>query len=665
MRIITLLLGLFFCINTFAQNFSFGKVSKEELEEKFNPLDSSANAAYLYKYRRTYIQYRQEEGFSLVTEIQERIKIYNQEGFDYATKIIRLHKQANEEEEVKSLKGYTYNLTNGREEEAKLEKEGIFNTEKSKYINETKFTMPNIKEGSVIEYKYEIVSPFYWNVEDFEFQHDIPVKNVEALFEVPEYFNFKPISKGFIPMNPIHEAKRGVIRFTSKERSMYSSTEFHSSELTFTNNTTKFILSNIPALKDEPYVNNIENYRSAIKYELSYTNFPDSPLKYFATTWEDVVKTIYDSPNFGKELNQDRYYNDEIDALIANVDEPIKKAALIYNHVKSKIKWNGYYGKFTDEGVKRAYLINEGNVAEINLMLTSMLRYAGLNANPVLVSTRQNGIPLFPTIDGYNYVISAIEMPEGTILLDATSNYGVPNILPLRTLNWEGRIIRKDKSSSTINLYPKDISKNSSIMLVNLSGSGNLEGNVRTIKTSYQAMKYREEYIGTDKDHFLEKLENKYNGMEISDFEVKNDTDVSKPVMESFKFTLESQADIIGDKMYFSPLFFLKTKESPFKLEIREFPVDFGYPLNSRYMVTVNLPEGYKVESIPEPFALGLPDNLGSYKYNIVEKENVIQLIVETEINQPVISSLYYDALKAYFSKIIELEGGQIVLTKV
>lgn len=202
-------------------------------------------------------------------------------------------------------------------------------------------------------------------------------------------------------------------------------------------------------------------------------------------------------------------------------------------------------------------------------------------------------------------------------------------------------------------------------MLVNLSGSGNLEGNVRTIKTSYQAMKYREDYIGTDKDHFLEKLENKYNGMEISDFEVKNDTDVSKPVMESFKFTLESQADIIGDKMYFSPLFFLKTKESPFKLEKREFPVDFGYPLNSRYMVTVNLPEGYKVESIPEPFALGLPDNLGSYKYNIVEKENVIQLIVETEINQPVISSLYYDALKAYFSKIIELEGGQIVLTKV
>ncbi|MFG6686576.1 transglutaminase [Mariniflexile sp. HNIBRBA6329] len=665
MRITILSLTLCFCVNIFAQNFSFGKVSKEELEEKFNPLDSSANAAYLYKYRRTYIQYRQEEGFSLVTEIQERIKIYNQKGFDYATKVIRLHKQSNDEEEVNSLKAYTYNLVNGKEEESKLEKEGIFNTEKSKYTNETKFTMPNIKEGSVIEYKYKIVSPFYWNIDDFEFQHDIPVKNVEALFEAPEYFVFKPISKGFISINPIHEAKRGVIRFNSKERSRYSQTEFQSSELTYTNNTTKFLLSDVPALKDEPYVNNIENYRSAIKYELSYTSFPDSPLKYFATTWEDVVKTIYDSPNFGKELDQDRYYNDEIDLLIANVNEPLKKAALIYDHVKSKIKWNGYYGKFADQGVKRAYLINEGNVAEINLMLTSMLRYAGLNANPVLVSTRHNGIPLFPTIDGYNYVISAIEMSEGTILLDATSNYGVPNILPLRTLNWEGRIIRKDKTSSTINLYPKDISKNVITMLINLSDSGNLEGSVRTIKTSYQAMNYRENYLGTDKNQFLEKLENKYNGLEISDFEVKNDVDVLKPIMESYRFKKESQADIIGGKIYFSPLFFLKTSENPFKLEKREFPVDFGYPSNSRYLVTVNIPQGYKVETIPEPFALMLPDNLGSYKCNISASETNVQLVIDTEIKVPVVSSIYYEALKAYFSKIVEKESEQIVLTKV
>lgn len=294
-----------------------------------------------------------------------------------------------------------------------------------------------------------------------------------------------------------------------------------------------------------------------------------------------------------------------------------------------------------------------------------MLRYAGLNANPVLISTRQNGIPLFPTIDGYNYVISAIETPEGTMLLDATSNYGVPNILPIRTLNWEGRIVRKDKSSSTINLYPKQHSKTSMNMMVNLNNQGKIEGNLRTTKINHDAMLYRDRYLAVEQSKFLKEIENKYNDMEVSDFSVQNDRDSSKPVVESFKFSLESQADIINDKIYFSPLFFLKLSENPFKLEKREFPVDYGYATSNRYMVNIDLPQGYIVEVIPEPMAMVLPDNLGVFKYNIFASDNKIQLVVDSEINQPIIAPIYYEALKAYFSKLIEKQAEKIVLTKI
>ena len=135
--------------------------------------------------------------------------------------------------------------------------------------------------------------------------------------------------------------------------------------------------------------------------------------------------------------------------------------------------------------------------------------------------------------------------------------------------------------------------------------------------------------------------------------------------MESYKFSIESQADVINDKIYFSPLFFLRSKENPFKLEKREFPVDFSYPYSSKYMVIVNLPEGYKVESIPEPAAMVLPENLGGFKYNLEARGANIQIIVDTEINEAIISPIYYDALKAYFSKLVEKESEQIVLTKV
>ena len=143
-----------------AQNYKFGKVSKEELEEKFNPLDSSASATYLYKYRKTFFEYQQSTGFELVTVVHERVKIYNQQGFDYATKAVSLYKSNSNQEKVTNIKAYTYNLIDGKIEGTKLKKDGIFKTETSKYRNQTKFTMPNIKEGSVVEYSYKIISPF-------------------------------------------------------------------------------------------------------------------------------------------------------------------------------------------------------------------------------------------------------------------------------------------------------------------------------------------------------------------------------------------------------------------------------------------------------------------------------------------------------------------------
>ncbi|UKM64897.1 DUF3857 domain-containing protein [Flavobacteriaceae bacterium GSB9] len=667
MKTITMIIALCFCMPVLSQNYKFGKVSKEELQEKFYPLDSSASAAYLHKYRRTFIKYRQEQGWYMETEVRERIKIYNKEGFEYATKQIDLHVSDNEEEEVSGLKAYTYNLVNGKVEDEKLDKQSVYETEKSKFRNQVKFTMPNIKAGSVVELKYNVISPFYWYVDDFLFQHDIPVKNLYAKFESPEYFNFKINTKGYLLLKPVYSKERGTVQFTIKSRGTgvsNSGTKFGRSELSFVINTTTFELKDIPALKDEPYVNNINNYRSTIEYELSYTNFPQSPLKYYSTTWEDVVKTIYKSSNFGKELDRKGYFESEIDALTANTSSAMEKAALVYNFVKSHVTWNGYYGKFADLGVKKAFQTKSGNVADINLMLTAMLRYVGLNANPVLISTRHNGVPLFPTIDGYNYVITAIESPQGNILLDATNQYGTPNVLPVRALNWEGRIVRKDESTSTIGLYPKSKSQNSVSMMVNLDNNGALEGNIRSIKSSHSAMSYRKKYLETNQDQFLEDLENKFEGIQIDAFKVKNDKDFSKPVMESFKFLMESQADVINDKIYFSPLFFLRSKENPFKLEKREFPVDFSYPISKKYMVIINLPEGYKVESVPEPAAMMLPDNLGVFKYNLQAQGKKIQIIVEEEINQAIISPIYYEALKAYFSKLVEKESEQIVLTK-
>ena len=86
-------------------------------------------------------------------------------------------------------------------------------------VNETKFTMPNIKEGSIVEYEYKIRSPFYQNIDEFQFQHAIPIKKLEAEFQAPEYYNFKMNLKGFLPITPKTEKRSDKISFRNKHRS--------------------------------------------------------------------------------------------------------------------------------------------------------------------------------------------------------------------------------------------------------------------------------------------------------------------------------------------------------------------------------------------------------------------------------------------------------------
>ena len=137
----------------------------------------------------------------------------------------------------------------------------------------------------------------------------------------------------------------------------------------------------------------------------------------------------------------------------------------VLNYVKSNVNWNGYNGYSCDDGVKKAYKDETGNVAEINLMLTAMLQTAGLKVNPVLISTRANGISIFPNHSAFNYVIAAVETTEGLILLDATSKFSTPNVLPFRDLNWKGRLIGKDGTSEEVDLMPTKASNDNVTMM--------------------------------------------------------------------------------------------------------------------------------------------------------------------------------------------------------
>ncbi|HMK06322.1 MAG TPA: DUF3857 domain-containing protein, partial [Flavobacterium sp.] len=544
--IIASVLMAFFKIN--AQKLELGKVTIAELAEKEYPGDPSAAAAILFEKGNVRYDYTQSDGFKMITTVSAKIKIYKKEGYEWANKVVEYYSLGSNNENVSFSDAATYNLVDGKIVKTKLKSDGEFDEKVNKYYSNSKITMPGVKEGSIIEYEYVISSPRIWTFMDWQFQKSIPVNYSEFKTYVPEYFIYNANQKGFIfPKTTVEKAFR-KISYTYRDANEPGGTIIHSAsneQLEFTETQTTYIAEKLPAMRTENFVNNIDNYTSAVTHELSIVKWPNAPIKTYATDWATVTKTIYKSDDFGGELQKTGYFEPVIDALIKGLPTKDEKIAAIFNYVKANVKWNGYNSYYCDGGVKKALKDKTGNIAEINLMLTAMLRHAQIDANPVLVSTRKNGIALFPNLTAFNYVISAVEVEDKLILLDAAEKFSQPNILPLRDLNWNGRLIRKDGTSAEVDLMPRTLSKEINYMSVVLKADGSSEGKIRKQYTDHEALDFRQLYFGGNKETYLEELENDNNAIEISDYTRENETDLSKPVLEAYSFKDSKGAEII------------------------------------------------------------------------------------------------------------------------
>ncbi|WP_458627708.1 transglutaminase domain-containing protein [Winogradskyella sp. PC D3.3] len=632
-----------------AQDYDFGKISNAELEEKYHPKDSASSAAILYRNEDISFYFSSNEGFIQQREVHERIKIYNKDGFEWATKKIYLYQGTGQRETLSGLKGFSYNMVDGKIEKDKLKSDGKFEEDYSEFTKISSFTLPNVKEGTVIEYKYKVTSPRI-SIDDIIFQFSIPVNKLDIRIATPEYYVYKK-----------------QLNFRAKFRPKINET--------FKNTSTPFdykinILNineeHVPAIKSEAFAGSINNYRSKMAMELTATlNNMKILNKTYSMTWEDVSKTIYDSDDFGGQLVRFNIYKNDLEAALVGIDDDFEKAKTVERLVKSKVKWNGRYGKYAQKGIRSAYKDGEGNVADINLMMVSMLRSQGVNANPVLVSTRNNGIPLFPTREGFNYVICSVQKGEEYLLIDATEEYSTNNILPQRVLNWQGRLVEENKASRWISVQPNKKSLESSMLNVTINEDFSVSGKVAQHLTDYMAYFHRNRYaVLTEEDHIIS-LEKDKGDIEISELIVENNKDITQPIKITYQYELSDGIDEVGDKLYFSPLLFLATKENPFKLEEREYPIDFIIPYTDKNMVNIMLPEGYDVESLPKSEVFDFKNANVTFSYLVQQNGKYLQLKTQFDIVNPLILPADYKEFKAFYSKIVEKQAEQIVLTKV
>lgn len=641
-KISIIILFVFFQLG-FTQNLKLGEVTIDELKENVHPIDSSSSAAYLFKKGKTEFNLNREGSWEIITQVSVKIKIYKKEGFKYANQEIAYYVGGNSKEEVNISDAYTYNLVAGKIEKTKLESESEFKEEVNDRWNLKKITFPSVKEGSIIEFSYKIISPYISNFNDWYFQSEIPVDLVQYEVYIPQYFRYRTVITGYETIKTEQKDITGI--------------DF---------NSTKYIYSaiNVPPIKDEEFVKNINNYTSVLKYELASIQYPNKPNKDVALNWEDVSKSIYENDNFGRELNFKSYFEEEITPLIHEFPNESDRMVKLFEYVQNRMNWNNNNSYNCEFGVKKAFKEKTGNSADINLMLVAILRHAGIDANPIIVSTRSNGVAVFPSRFAYNYVIAGVKLKnsENIILLDATNKNTLPDIVPLNTLNWFGRMIMPNGISKEIPLEPKKQSNKSITILAEIVDDLSIKGKVREVSNEYLALLYREKKGDLTNESLIEKIEKECQGTEIEELLVKNEK--SKPINLTYSFNSNNLVEIIGDKLYLSPLLFLEMNENPFKSEKRNYPIEFDFPQKINYNISVKLPENHEVESFPTSVNYKTQDGSLAFNFNGSVSNGMIQIVSSFEINSLLLPANDYEMVKSFFKEMINKQTEKIVLKK-
>jgi hypothetical protein len=631
----------------------FGKITDYELTMTSYEQDPSAQAVVLYEDVKIRYVYDYRVGFKQLYYYSVKIKILNTDASGWADVEIPYYK---DKEFVGGINATTYNLENGKVVKSSLGSKYIFREQvvDDKYL--LKFSLPNVKAGSVIEYKYNISSDYVASIPTITMQKSIPIMYSHAEVEVPEYFRFTVNTKGYERVNVNKTISTGTILFPDGER------------LSFINNTVTCEASNVPALKSESYVWCIDDYLTAVEFELSDIVFPNMPTKSFASSWGDVNSAL-DESSFSNSLRFNNPFKDETASILATYQSDEDKLRAIHRLVMSRIAWNGKYYLLSGDthsavsNIRTAIKNGVGNSAEINFALHSVLKAAGYEVTPILLNPRQFGrLPISrPSIDAINAFVLMVTLPDGrSIILDGTDRYSDLNLLPPQLMVNRARIYGLNGENGWIDLT--ELSPNGIQQHINgyIDEQGMLHGEMSATYYGLEGYRVKRDYNNaTSQDEFLADKENEEH-IKISEYTV--DGLDSRVVQENYKFT--RQLDVVGGIIYIPAEVQIFMEENPLNQQERVLPVEYSYPVNVQSSTSIRLPQGYVAEEIPEPVRISAADNGMSYSYLIQLNSYFMQTRNTFTRNRIIYLPSEYPNLYQFMGEVVNTGTQRIVLSK-
>ena len=639
----------------------FPKLTPADLENKIYSIDSSANAVILADVGSTEILGNNKGWFSFEYKRHTRIHILTKSGYEEADIQIPLYSSGNYTEKLENLKASTYNLVDGKIVETKFDKDNLFTERRSKTRVVRKFTLPNVKEGSIIDIEYRIQSDYLYTLQPWYFQGENPILWSEYNVTIPQFFDYAFLANGFNKFH-INDKKSRRENFTV----INSETATSSDRYTFTANVSdhRWVLKDVKGFKAENYTSSLDNYICSIKFQLAAMR---EPLQYknFLESWEKVTRDLLEDEDFGRSLdNANNWIGDVVKPLLATATTPLEKAQKIYAYVRDNTTCTNYNAVYISQPLKNVLKSKNGYVSEINLLLTAMLKYAGITAEPVILSTKENGFvyTLYPMISRFNYVVCAATIGDKTYYLDASQpTLGFNRLLP-SCYNGLARTVNPQASSLILSSDSLTESKLTSIILSN-DEKGKWLGKMRQHVGYFESFNTRKTIKEKGKDEFFKEVKKEYN----FDVEIKNPTidslnNYDHGLTIQYEFLPETPSENI---LYINPMFGEGYKENPFKSAERTYPVEMPYTFDQTYLLTMDIPAGYVIDEMPKPAVVKFNEEGEClFEYLISQSNNVISMRSRVKFKRATFQPDEYEVLRAFFDMIVKKQSEQIVFKK-
>lgn len=645
-------------------NIKFGKITPADFIISSPVIDSNTNAVILSDIGSSHLDGNNKGWFSLIFTRHKRVKVLNHKGMDIATVDIRLYKSGTgAAEQLEDVNAVTYNMENGGVVVTRLDSKSVFTEQTNKNIVTKKFTFPAVKEGSIIEYTYTIKSDFLFNLQSWAFQSSYPCLWSEYEVNIPEFFNYVYLSQGYLRFD-VNEKKRSLNNFLISNSEGAGATR--SARIQGEVNTNRWVVKNVPAIKEEPFTSTLRNHISKIEFQLSEYRLPDQPTQPVMGSWKTVGEELLKRENFGQPISRsNNWLDNELVVITKGAANKVEAARKTFEYLRDNFTCTSFgTGLSGSMSLKDIFKNKNGSVADINLLLVAMLRHQKIDASPVLLSTRANGFihPIYPLMDRFNYLVCLATIDSSEYSLDAS----IPRIgfgkLPAYCYNGNARVITDEPTVIPFNANSLSESKLTNVFIIN-NDKGKMEGFFSSTLGYYASLNLRDKLAKTDKADFFKEIAKPYPAeIKTENYAIDSLQMYDDPVMVKYDINIDFNGENV---IYFNPMMVEATKENLFKSLKRLYPVEMPYTVDDTYLLTMDIPKGYVVDELPKSERVKLNEDEGMFEYIVSSKNGKIQFRRRLQLLKANYDMEDYDALREFFNYVVKKESEQVVFKKI